>query len=60
MGGILERKTNSLEQPQNIDSLKTDNITKAFMASTGVSLSNGITNSSPLETELKQTVVGRS
>nr|WP_307439525.1 hypothetical protein [Bacillus sp. V2I10] len=43
-----------------MDSLKTDNITKAFMASTGVSLSNGITNSSPLETELKQTVVGRS
>jgi DeoR family transcriptional regulator, myo-inositol catabolism operon repressor len=60
IGGILERKTNSLVGPQNIGILKTYNINKAFMATTGVSLSNGVTNASPLETELKKTIVQRS
>lgn len=60
IGGILERKTNSLVGPQNVDILKTYNINKAFMATTGVSLSNGVTNSSPLETDLKKTIVQRS
>ncbi|WP_394236766.1 DeoR/GlpR family DNA-binding transcription regulator [Niallia oryzisoli] len=59
-GGILERKTNSFGSLQNRELLQTYNINKAFMASTGISLTNGITNASPLESELKQTVVERS
>jgi len=60
IGGILERKTNSLGGPQNIELLKAYNINKAFMATTGVSLLNGVTNASPLETDLKKTIVQRS
>ncbi|MCP3763651.1 DeoR/GlpR family DNA-binding transcription regulator [Domibacillus sp. A3M-37] len=60
IGGMLERKTNALGSPQNVELLKTYNVTKAFMASTGVSISNGVTNSSSLETELKRTAVERS
>jgi DeoR family myo-inositol catabolism operon transcriptional repressor len=57
---MLERKTNSLVGPQNVDILKAYNINKAFMATTGVSLSNGVTNASPLETDLKKTIVQKS
>jgi DeoR family transcriptional regulator, myo-inositol catabolism operon repressor len=60
IGGMLDRKTNSFSNPRNMDLLKDFNIKKAFMASTGVSLSNGVTNASPLESELKRTIVNRS
>lgn len=60
IGGMLERKTNALVNPRNMDLLKDYNIKKAFMASTGISLVNGVTNASPLESELKKTVVNRS
>jgi DeoR family myo-inositol catabolism operon transcriptional repressor len=60
IGGMLERKTNALVNPRNMDLLKDYNIKKAFMASTGISLINGVTNASPLESELKKTVVNRS
>lgn len=56
-GGILERKTNSLSSFNNVDLLKNYNINKAFMASTGISITNGVTNASPYETKLKQTIV---
>ncbi|ETI69929.1 DeoR/GlpR family DNA-binding transcription regulator [Neobacillus vireti] len=59
-GGILERKTNSFGILKYMDILNAYNINKAFMASTGVSLSNGVTNSSPLESELKASIVNRS
>jgi DeoR family myo-inositol catabolism operon transcriptional repressor len=51
IGGILERKTNSFGTMKYIN--------KAFMASTGVSISNGVTNASPLESELKTSIVKR-
>ncbi|EPZ52978.1 DeoR/GlpR family DNA-binding transcription regulator [Alicyclobacillus acidoterrestris] len=57
IGGMLERKTNSFTCFKEINILNIYNINKAFMASTGVSITNGVTNSSPLETELKQTAV---
>jgi DeoR family myo-inositol catabolism operon transcriptional repressor len=60
IGGMLERKTSSFVNPQNMDLLRDYNIKKAFMASTGISLSNGVTNASPLESELKKTIVSRS
>lgn len=59
-GGLLERKTNSFGSIKYIDLLNAYNIKKAFMASTGVSLTNGVTNASPLESELKTAVVNRS
>ncbi|AKO92324.1 DeoR/GlpR family DNA-binding transcription regulator [Priestia filamentosa] len=59
-GGALERETKSFSSFKNMDLLKTYNVNKAFMASTGVSISNGVTNSSPVESEIKQAVVRRS
>lgn len=58
-GGVVDRKTKSFVS-FNIELLKAYNINKAFMASTGISISNGVTNASPLESEIKQTVVKRS
>lgn len=60
IGGMLDPKTNSFGNPRNLDLLRDYNIKKAFMASTGISLSNGVTNASPLESELKKTIVSRS
>ncbi|MDM5336190.1 DeoR/GlpR family DNA-binding transcription regulator [Fictibacillus enclensis] len=60
MGGMVDRKTNSFVNPRNMDLLKDYNIKKAFMASTGISLLNGVTNASPNESELKKIVVNRS
>lgn len=59
-GGMFERKTDSFVGFQSIELLKKYNINKAFVASTGISLTNGVTNSSPLETDLKTTVVEKS
>ncbi|MBD1381115.1 DeoR/GlpR family DNA-binding transcription regulator [Metabacillus arenae] len=59
-GGVLDRKTKSFVSFKNMDLLKAYNINKAFMASTAISITNGVTNSSPLESEIKQTVVRRS
>ncbi|MDT3426732.1 DeoR family myo-inositol catabolism operon transcriptional repressor [Paenibacillus forsythiae] len=58
-GGVLERKTKSFASFKNMDLLKAYNINKAFMASTGISIFSGVTNSSPLESEIKQIVVER-
>lgn len=59
-GGTLIRKTNSFAGIDSLNLLKNYNINKAFMAATGVSLTNGITNSSPLEGEIKKTAVKKS
>lgn len=59
-GGVLERKTKSFASIKNTDLLKAYNINKAFMASSGISLSGGVTNSSPLESEIKQIVTHKS
>ncbi|MDN4526442.1 DeoR/GlpR family DNA-binding transcription regulator [Fictibacillus fluitans] len=60
IGGMVDRKTNSFVNTRNIELLRDYNIKKAFMASTGISLVNGVTNASPDESELKKTVVNRS
>lgn len=59
-GGILERKIKSFGSLKYMDIVNAYNINKAFMASTGVSISNGVTNASPLESELKAAIVKRS
>ncbi|MDR6998902.1 DeoR/GlpR family DNA-binding transcription regulator [Neobacillus niacini] len=59
-GGVLERKTNSFISLKQFNLLQSYNINKAFMASTGISLTNGVTNASPLESETKTIAVERS
>lgn len=58
LGGNLIRETNSF-RTMNTETIKTFNINKAFMATTGLSISNGITNSSPLEYEIKKEIVNK-
>jgi len=60
IGGILQRKTRSFSSFRNLDLFQAFNINKAFMASTGVSLDHGVTNSSPVESDIKQTMTERS
>jgi DeoR family transcriptional regulator, myo-inositol catabolism operon repressor len=60
LSGTLNRKTLSFTGTMAAQVLQNYNISKAFMASTGFSIENGITNSSPLETDLKQMAVQRS
>ncbi|MED4475092.1 DeoR/GlpR family DNA-binding transcription regulator [Oceanobacillus caeni] len=59
-GGMLERKTNSFTSAENDELITSYNITKAFIASTGITIKNGVTNSLPLESGLKSTVVRES
>lgn len=57
--GILNRKTLSFSG-ENSDYLKAFNITKAFMACTGISVRDGATNSYPSETTIKQIAVSKA
>ncbi|MFP3156210.1 DeoR/GlpR family DNA-binding transcription regulator [Lachnospiraceae bacterium ZAX-1] len=59
LSGTLRRKTLSFTGISATDILKTYNITKAFMASTGISIS-GATNFSPDETCIKRMAIERS
>ncbi|UOQ45548.1 DeoR/GlpR family DNA-binding transcription regulator [Halobacillus salinarum] len=59
-GGMYERSTKSYTGLESAEAIKSYNFSKVFMASTGVSLTNGVTNSSPLETQIKSAVVNRS
>ncbi|MEG0050870.1 MAG: DeoR/GlpR family DNA-binding transcription regulator [Terrisporobacter sp.] len=52
--GNLIRKTISFVGVDTISVLSKYNITKSFMASTGISIQCGITNSHPLESEVKK------
>jgi DeoR family myo-inositol catabolism operon transcriptional repressor len=58
--GTLERKTNSFVSADTVRTLEKYNITKAFMASSGIAESGIITNSSPLEYEIKKAAIGSS
>ena len=58
--GQLHRKTSSFTGLETVRFLKSYNIKTAFMAATGLSLSGGVTNSSPLEYELKMAAMERS
>lgn len=55
-GGFHQRKTNSFAGISTIEFLKNLNISKAFMASTGISIEKGITNTTYLEAEIKKTL----
>ncbi|WP_312520265.1 DeoR/GlpR family DNA-binding transcription regulator [Anaerospora sp.] len=56
-GGVLFRTTNSFVDMDAVNSLKKYNISKAFMASTGISIAKGITNSSSFEYDIKKHMV---
>lgn len=56
VGSIYKRSTRSFIFPQPGEALEGYNINKAFLACTGLSIENGLTNSDPLEQEIKRTV----
>jgi len=60
LSGTLNRRTLSFAGQSAVNILENYNISKAFMASTGISIENGVTNSSMQEYEIKQTAVQRS
>ncbi|MDF2538419.1 MAG: DNA-binding protein [Herbinix sp.] len=58
--GTLERKTNSFVSADTVRTLEKYNIKKAFMASSGIADSGIVTNSSPLEYEIKKAALTSS
>ena len=58
--GTLDRKTNSFGSAETVRSLEKYNLGKAFMASSGVSETGMVTNSSPLEFETKKAAIAGS
>lgn len=60
LSGTLIRRTLSFTGTSSAQVLQNYNISKAFMASTGFSIANGVTNSFPLESDIKRTTVQRS
>ena len=60
LSGSLNRKTLSFTGLSAVSVLQSYNISKAFMACTGLSIENGATNSSILEYNIKQVVAQKS
>lgn len=59
-GGSLYIPSKAFVGPSALESLRKYNISKAFLASTGISLEHGATNASPSECEIKQLVMQKS
>jgi len=59
-GGLLDHKNRSFSILHKEDLLIEYNINKAFMAPNGISISRGVTHSTPMENHLKQTIVEKS
>lgn len=60
LSGELERSTLSFTGPHTLDVLKSYNISKAFMAATGISAHAEVTNAVPAESTIKQMAITRS
>ncbi len=60
MPGKLDKNTNSIVSTDTIATLERYNITKCFMATTGISSDGGVTNSSLLEYALKQYITQKA
>jgi DeoR family myo-inositol catabolism operon transcriptional repressor len=58
--GTLERRTNSFVSADTVRTLEKYNIKKAFMASSGIAENGSVTNSSPLEYEIKKAAIANS
>jgi len=55
--GLLERGTKLFSTYNKQNSFRKYNFDKVFIASTGVSILNGVTNTSPIESGIKETIV---
>ena len=60
LSGTLSRKTLSFTGATAVQVLQNYNISKAFMATTGFSVVNGVMNSAPVESDIKHAAVQRS
>ncbi|MFL0167420.1 DeoR/GlpR family DNA-binding transcription regulator [Candidatus Clostridium helianthi] len=60
LSGKLTRKTSSFTGLTAPDILSAYNLNKCFMACTGISLENGVTNTSPDEYKIKKAAVSKS
>jgi DeoR family myo-inositol catabolism operon transcriptional repressor len=60
LGGIYNPVTDSFVGVSTFESLSSLRIQKAFMAATGVSIENGMMNTTFLEAEIKRAAVGRA
>ncbi|MCI1965241.1 MAG: DeoR/GlpR family DNA-binding transcription regulator [Oscillospiraceae bacterium] len=60
LAGTLNRKTLSFTGNSAAQTLQNYNISKAFMAATGFSIANGLTHSSPPESDIKRMAIERS
>ena len=58
--GLLNKKNNSFTPTNAKEAFASYNITKAFIAASGVSLSNGFSHSDPLERETKLAAIQKS
>ena len=59
-GGVFDRSIRSYVGTESAETIQKYNFNKAFLASTGLSINKGITNSSPLETQVKANVIQKS
>lgn len=59
-GGTLYRPSNAFVGANVIHFLRDYNISKALLAATGFSLENGVTNTSPMESEIKKYLMANS
>lgn len=59
-GGTFYPPSKAFVGPQVIEGLRRYSITKAFLASTGISIEHGATNTSPLECEIKQCLMEKT
>ena len=59
-GGSLYLPSKAFVGPSVLNCLRSYNISKDFLASTGISIENGATNASPLECEIKQSLVQKN
>lgn len=60
LSGVLNRKTLSFTGSSAADVLSQFNISKSFMAATGISIIGGATNSSSSESDIKRTAILKS
>ncbi|WP_208586078.1 DeoR/GlpR family DNA-binding transcription regulator [Gracilibacillus suaedae] len=59
-GGVFERSTRSYVGMDSAETIAKYNFNKAIMATTGLSIDKGFTNSSPLETQIKRNAMEKS
>lgn len=59
-GGTLYMPSNAFVGPSVLSALQNYNLSKVFLASTGISIAHGATNASPLECEIKRSLAQKN